>query len=458
MSDKVQEKQEQKQEQKQEEKQEQKQKVNDKKDNNLCMKLAEAVVDNFAELLDTKKYDFEQISVVLDDFVKKIAVPKNKENKDEYERSKKHFTKFLNYNVKFLKNNLTSSSDIVFSDDFYTLFEDGPNSAWNTLQFVVVSYLSFQKQTCSNSDLNYKGMIEKLTIKIEEFAEDSDELESSDESSDSEEYEDSDIDKMLENVSDSEDNQTKVDNLKSTLENLDLSKLMNNESSSSSELSKPVIKTMLSDIKNMLSNANGSESKNILEMSNDLSTKYQDMISSGKIDVNDLVSGVFGLLNDSSAIDEEFGDFDASKLPDTNKLMADMSNDPTLKDMMQKMGNGKGSGLDMGAISSLMTGMMPKDGKDQKGKGSNSGPSLDMSAISSLMSGMMSSGKSTNSGLDMGMMSSLMSGIMSGKTQTDKDAPKSVSEIESEIERMMNEVSEMEKNTLKNKEKGKSKK
>ena len=414
MSDK-----EQKQESKQESKQEQNQQVDEtRKDNKLCMKLAEAVVENFAELLDTKKYDFEQISVVLDDFVKKIAVPKNREDKAEYERCKKRFTKFLNYNSKFLKNNLTGTSDIVFSDEFYTLFEDGPNSAWNSLQFVVVSYLSFQKQTCTNSDVNYKGMIEKLTSKIEEFAQES------------EESEDDDLDGMLDDVMSetSEEKQKKVDNLKNTLQNLDLSKLMNTAGTQkgSGSDTKPVIKTMLGDIKNMLSNTDGSQSKNILEMSNDLSSKYQEMITSGKLDVNDLVSGVFGLLNDSSAIDEEFGDFDASKLPDTNKLMDDMSKDPTLKDMMQKMGGANGK-MDMGAISSLMSGMMSNDAN--KSGSSKAGTSAGVGG-----------------GLDMGMMSSLMSGLMSGSSLSDKNAPKSISEMEKEIERMMKEVSDMETN------------
>lgn len=401
---------------------EQKQKVDETcKDNKLCMKLAEAVVENFVELLDTNKYDFEQISVVLDNFVQKIAVPKNREDKSEYGKCKKRFTKFLNYNAKFLKNNLTGTSDIVFSDEFYTLFEDGPNSAWNSLQFVVVSYLSFQKQTCSNSDVNYKGMIEKLTSKIEEFTQ---------ESSNSEDEDTEDEDDISET---SEEKQKKVDNLKNTLQNLDLSKLMNTvgtqngSSTSSSTSSKPVIKTMLGDIKNMLSNTDGNQSNNILEMSNNLSSKYQEMISSGQLDVNDLVSGVFGLLNDSSAIDEEFGDFDTSKLPDTNKLMTDMSKDPTLKDMMQKMGGANGK-MDMGAISSLMSGMMSKDAQ----KVGNS---------------------SVGGGLDMGMMSSLMSGLMSGNTQTSKDAPKSISDMEKEIERMMKEVSDIETNKIKKTEK-----
>jgi hypothetical protein len=75
-----------------------------------------------------------------------------------------------------------------------------------------------------------------------------------------------------------------------------------------------VVNGLLGDIKSMLLTNDNVNEKNIIDISKDLSSKYQNMIENGDIDIGDLLSGVIGLLNDPSSLDGQFDDVDSSKL------------------------------------------------------------------------------------------------------------------------------------------------
>ena len=126
--------------------------------------------------------------------------------------------------------------------------------------------------------------------------------------------------------------------------------------------------------------------KNIIDISKDLSKKYQTMIENGDVNMGDLLSGVLGLINNPDSLNGEFDDIDVSKLPDPDSILKDMANDPKLKEVMGMMGNNKG---------------MP----------------------------------------DMGMFGSMMANMVNSNTNTDD---KSISDLEKEIEQMMREVQEAE--------------
>ena len=307
----------------------------------ICLKFANATVENFNLILTNnkidKKFDFETITPIYDKLLLKIGVSNDKKS-TEYEKSKKKFSKFLNYNYKFIKHHLELDENIL------SLFKDNSSRNWYLLHLSVVSYLSYLKQTIVETDVNFKGMIEKLMIEIEEY---------------------SDSDSETEN-----DKEPTTENLLETL-----SKQIPQTGNTPA-----VMKGLIGDIKNILSDNNDLESKNILEISKDLSQKYQDMIEKGDVNMGDLLSGVLGLLNNPDSLNGEFDDIDASKLPDPNTILADMANDPKLKEVMGMMGNG-----------------------------------------------------------DMGMFGSMMSGMMNKSSQTDN---KSISELEREIEQMMREVQE----------------
>jgi phage host-nuclease inhibitor protein Gam len=358
----------------------------------IHLKFADATVDNFNLVLSNnkieKKFDFEGISKIYDKLLLEIKVVTNKKSPD-YEKGKKNFSKFLNYNYKLVKSNLELDEEIL------ELFKDGPNRNWYLLHLSIISYLSYLKQQLqtkeqvpeqvqvdtkevvdtkeqanedtteqapahTHTDINYKGMIEKLMIEIEEYSE-------------------SEVEQIPELSTD-----TMMDEL--------------NKQIPQSENAPTLIKGLIGDIKNILSNNNDLESKNIMDISKDLSMKYQGMIEKGDVNISDLLSGVLGLINDPESFNGEFDDIDASKLPDPNSIFSDMANDPQLKEVMNMMGSKE----DM--LGSMMGN---KDGMP-----------------------------------DMGMFGSMMANMMgNNNSQTNN---KSIGDLEKEIEQMMREVQEVE--------------
>ena len=356
--------------------------------NDICLKLEDAITQNFNNILDSakiEKLDFESIKEVLNKLVHNIGVPKKKN-----EQSKKRFNKFLSSKSNILDKNLFSHFNLDTNlincfDNSNDDSNDDSSTNWNYLYITVVSYLSYLKQlehkSNEKSDLNYRGMIDKLMSKIEEF----EESDSSNDNSESELSETNDPQKMLK----------------------ELKKQM-----PTTEKAPTVIKGLLGDIKHMLTNNDGMDTKNIVDFSKDLSSKYQNMIESGEVNINDLLSGVIGLLNDPDALDGEFSDIDATKLPDVNDFMSGMANDPNLKQAMSSM--------------------MGKDGK------------LDMNNLMSSMMGSMSSmgGMGCMGGNDNPLISGLMNSMMSNNSNVQKteDVPKTIEALEEEIRRMMNDL------------------
>ena len=361
-------------------------------DNELCIKLVEAIQTNFNSIISNagieleKELEFDTICEILDGFLTKFNVIKDKK-KSQYEKSKKRFSKVLNYNNDYLKENLTLCSELEsHTDKFFESFNDAPNENWNLLHLVTVSYISYLKQTNDDRTLNYRGMIDKLMEKIEEYS-------AQNESG-------SDISDDSESDSGSGDNYD--------LDGTDPQQLLNSlkEQLPQTEKAPTVIKGLLGDIKGMLKSSDSMDSKSIVDISRDLSSKYQNMIESGDVNITDLLSGVIGLLNDPDAINCEFDDIDSSKLPDPSKILSEMSNDPSLKQAMGLLGGAAGKGGMPGG--------------------------MDMSMLGSMMAGMMGSGMLGGEGKP------------SALNKDGTSAPKTINELEKEIERMMREVDEAE--------------
>lgn len=321
-------------------------------DSNISLKFANASVDNFNLILSNnqmdQKFDFDTLSKVYDKLLLKIGVILDKAS-TEYEKGKKKFSKFLNYNYKFIKHHLELDSSIL------ELFKESANHNWYLLHLSLVSYLSYLKQTNRNTEINLKGMIDKLMVEIEEF-------------SNSESEQDAEQETQKSEI----DTQSMIATLSKHIPQTGNAPTL--------------MKGLIGDIKNILTDNDGLESKNILDISKDLSQKYQNMIEKGDVNMGDLLSGVLGILNDPDSLNGEFDDIDTSKLPDPNNILADMANDPKLKEVMGMVSNNN----------------------------------------------------------DMGMFGSMMANMMNNSSQTDN---KSIHDLEREIEQMMREVQEVEINT-----------
>jgi hypothetical protein len=111
------------------------------------------------------------------------------------------------------------------------------------------------------------------------------------------------------------------------------------------------------------------------------------MIDNGDANIEELLSGVIGLLSDPNKIDKEFSDFDISKIKNPDQIISDITNDPSIKDAMSMV--------------------------DQTGLSSNAG-----------------------------MFGSILSNFMGGAGNGDDNGPQTMAELETEIEKLMNDVNE----------------
>ncbi len=302
----------------------------------IPLKFATATIENFNLILTRNnisiKFDLDTLSKIFDKLINIIGVVIDKKASN-YDKTKKYFGKFLNYNYMLIKNHLDVDSLII------ELFKEGPNNNWHLLHVSMVSYLSYLSylQQIEKSDvenkINYKGMIDKLMIEIEEFTD-----------------------------SDTETNATTTLN---PLEKFDPKSMLDEISKQipKTDATPKLMKGLLGDIKEILTNNNDLKNTSIIDISRNLSDKYQTMIEKGDVNISDLLSGVFGILNDPDSLNGEFDDINPDNLPDPNTILSDMANDPKLKEAMGMMGgniDGGGGGMN-GMFSSMMSNMMNKN-------------------------------------------------------------------------------------------------
>lgn len=343
----------------------------------IALKFADATIGNFNLILSNNnidiKFDLETLSKKYDKFIEVIGVINDKKSVN-YEKTKKSFGKFLNYNYKLIKSHLEVDESII------DLFKDSPNRNWYLLHVSIVSYLSYLKQLDTNSELNYKGMIDKLMIEIEEYTD-------SDNDADVETDADTDANANIDVDADA-DAETNANNIKNLADKFNTKSMLDEISKQipQTEATPKVMKGLIGDIKDILS-SNNLKNTSIVDISRSLSDKYQNSIDKGDVNISDLLSGVFGILNDPESLNGEFDDIDPDNLPDPNTILSDMANDPKLKEAMNMMGGNNMNGMN----------------------GMNN------------------------------MFSSMMSSMMSNNNNNSVDN-KSISELEKEIERMMREV------------------
>lgn len=346
------------------------------KSDDVCEIFKKAIEDNFNLMvsdLNLEPMNFELIQPILDNLLNYINVSKKSNDKE-----KKRFNKFINYNYKVIENNLKINDDV--DKQLEELFENDDQKSWYHLHVAMVSYLSYLKKMEDDGDKkkdsNYKGMIDKLVNKIEEF-------EKSDTSDNSD---DSDV---------SEHSDTQELNFKNPQKILDqLNSMM-----PKTEKSSNVMNDLLGDIKGLLNKPDDISSKSIVDISKDLSSKYQTMIEKGDVNITDLLSGVMNLLNDPESLEGHFDDINSDNLPDPSKLLADMTNDPNIKKAMDMFGGGLGGG---GGVGGGVGGL----------------------DLNSMMASMMGGG---------------LANMMGGLNKSD-NMPKTTEDLEKEIERLMTEI------------------
>lgn len=160
-----------------------------------------------------------------------------------------------------------------------------------------------------------------------------------------------------------------------------------------------VIKGLFNDVKNML--FDDFDPSTINDKTRALANKYQGMLSNGSLKMNNLLDDFMDIVQNPEMINEEFKNIDEKTLPNLDSLMKTMLNDSgnnPFGSIMSDVLNGS-SGLAGNPLGSLLSGD---------------------SGIGSLMSG--------------------LKDILG--EQVDDGAPKTVNELQSEIERMLLEMEE----------------
>ena len=358
--------------------------------NDASNKLKQAIEENFNLMISDlylESMDFESIYPILDNLLNNIKVSNNSNYKE-----KKRFNKFINYDCNIIRNYLKINDDIdkklakIFEDEDE---DEDEQKIWYYLHITMVSYLSYLKMQNEKKDLNYNGMITKLINKIEEFNKKENEESSDDSESSESEYSD-----------------TKEFNLNDPQKILD----QLNNMIPKTEKSTNVMNDLLGDIKGLLNKPDNISSKSIVDISKDLSSKYQTMIEKGDVNIGDLLSGVMNLLNDPESLEGHFDDINTENLPDPSKLLSEMTSDPNIKKAM-----------------------------DMIGSNSDNTNSLDLNnMMASMMGGNDTGGLNLNN-----MMASMMGGglaNMIGSSKNSDDIPKTTEELEKEIERLITEI------------------
>lgn len=307
---------------------------------NLNQNLIEGITENFNALFcqndSQQSFNFEQICDILHPLVEKISVSKDKTS-SEFSKGKKSFGKFLSYNYKLLESCTSIKPDML------KLFDFKSSENWNMFHLIIVSYLSYLKQINLLPDVNLRGMIDKLMLKIEEF----------------------DNNNEISDESEEISSNNLIDNIKSNIKNFDKycnvnpNAFLANVKQHLPETGKShIILEVLSDIKEMLKSNTSNDASNIIDISRNLSTKYQTLIENGSINMNDLLSGAFELLNDPDKMKKQFSDLDGLSLPDMGSLLSAVSNDPTLKDVINMMGGLNNlENFDINNLGSLLSSM-----------------------------------------------------------------------------------------------------
>ena len=209
-------------------------------------------------------------------------------------------TSNTNYKIQKLHFNKILNGNYKFLKDNFIfkdleIFEDDKN--WKTFLLIILSFLTIKKNINEDTEVNYNYMIKKILSKIEEYND------------------------LLDNSDENINNSSVVDNL-------------------------------LGDIKDMLSNI---DNNNIIDLSKKLSYKYQEKIKDGQLNINDLIGGVVGLLNNPTTINDKFKDFNVDNLNNLNseELMNEISSNTEIKDAMNLFGGLKDSN-GLGSILNLL--------------------------------------------------------------------------------------------------------
>lgn len=170
------------------------------------------------------------------------------------------------------------------------------SECWNAFFLIILLYLTFLKDKDDTNDINYNYMINKLFNKID---------------------------------------------------NKDEYPIKNDNG---------IINNLLYDIKDMLSNNN----ENIIDLSKKLSNNYQEKISNGDFNFNELLTGVSDLLKNPEIINETFKDFDISNLSniDSNELLKEISNVGNIESTMNVLNSLKNNNLDNSSLIESMNSIL----------------------------------------------------------------------------------------------------
>jgi hypothetical protein len=97
------------------------------------------------------------------------------------------------------------------------------------------------------------------------------------------------------------------------------------------------VNDIIDDLKTNINNSDGVD--DLFNSTKNIGEKYKNMFDDGKITMNDLVSGMMGILSNPKNISESIKDINVKKLPNMNSIMSKLANEVGNSEEIKKMVN-----------------------------------------------------------------------------------------------------------------------
>ena len=126
-----------------------------------------------------------------------------------------------------------------------------------------------------------------------------------------------------------------INDNKNLISNLNIGDFLNNLNNLNLDTDKEknllFIKNIIFEIKNKIleikkNNSSKLDLKNILNNTNDIQDKYCKLLNNGEIKLNDIISGLFVLINNKEECDEILKEFDINDIIDSDNILDELTN------------------------------------------------------------------------------------------------------------------------------------
>jgi hypothetical protein len=298
---------------------------------NFTQEIINDIETNLESLINnliTKNISLKEFNLIDNDFLKDKFNYFDKNFRLIHEEIRGNIKKVRHFILrKKEKLNKELTSPLIFLNILDILDETDRKTIWD---FLHLSFLIYENYHINKNDLIVNTLIEEIN---------KNKTEKIDEENIQDKFKD-----MLSNLGSNKD----IENLTSMFKNFadtegkpDLQKMFKSFlPNMNTNVNDNLTKELIMDIKKSLSNTSNAD--DIFNSTKQLGEKYQEMISSGKIDTSEIISSLVGLI-DNTELSNELSSMDLSNMPKPeemlNKLVGEMPENFNIGSVISALGN-----------------------------------------------------------------------------------------------------------------------